>query len=431
MSRPRRSHGLPVALISLLLMTVAFAGCIGDGSDGRFASYDAAKEAVVQTYEPTDSSSSVRLGLISPEDPTRIGTGGVEVVVLLYDSESDEPITDAEFKIEAFMPQMGHGTDPETNPTHDAHGVYVGSTTLTMGGTWEINLDPTLSDGTTVEFDLAVQAQGDGDMDGGMHDGHGSGNAGFGSYQEAKDAPGEVVAPNQTDSPVRLKLLVPNSTTDVPPGKLNLTVLLFDSEADQPVENATMTLEAHMPAMGHGTSPEVNPEHDAHGVYQGLTNLNMNGTWILRMTAETGEGTNLTWSIDMQVGQGAMQMDPPPGYNETYEDSVSEQSYEKNWTFEINWTPAQANLTLAVSGTPLGSVTDEMTLTVFDPNGTEMDSITVSGGSNGTLELSEFAEKGNHTAQVTGQGVESSYTLGIVVDYQKKTDGHEHGGHDH
>lgn len=429
MSRPRRSHGLPVALMSLLLMTVAFAGCIGDDGDSRFESYDEAKEAVVQTYEPTDSSSSVRLGLISPEDPTRIGTGGVEVVVLLYDSETDEPITDAEFKIEAFMPQMGHGTDPETNPTHEAHGVYVGSTTITMGGTWEINLDPTLPDGTTLEFDVAVQAQGDGGMDGGMHGGNAS--TPYASYQEARDAPGEVVAPNQTDSPVRIKLLEPNNTTDVRPGMLELTLLLFDSEADQPVENATMTLEAHMPAMGHGTSPEVNPEHDGHGVYQGLTNLNMNGTWLLRMTAETDDGTNLTWSIDVQVGQGGMDMEPPPGYNQTHEDSVSDQSYEQNWTFEINWTPAQANLTLAVSGTPLGSVTDEMTLTVFDPNGTEMGSITVSGGSNDTLEVSDFNATGNHTAQVTGQGVESSYTLEIVVDYQKKMGGHDHGGHDH
>ncbi len=411
-------------------MTVAFTGCIGDdGGDGRFASYSDAKAAVVQTYEPTDSTSPIRLGLISPEDPTRIGTGGVEVVVLLYDSETDEPITDAEFEIEAFMPQMGHGTDPETNPTHEAHGVYAGSTTVTMGGTWEINLDPTLADGTTLEFDVEVQAEGEGGMDGGMHGGNTT--TSYGSYQEAQDAPGETLAPNQTDTPVRLKLLEPNSTTGVQPGMLNLTVLLFDSEADQPIENATMTLEAHMPAMGHGTSPEVNPEHGGHGVYQGLTNLNMNGTWILRMTAETDGGANLTWSIDVQVGQGGMQMEPPPGYNQTHEDSVSEPSYEQNWTFEINWTPAQANLTLAVSGTPLGSVTDELTLTVFDPNGTEMDSITVSGGSNGTIELSGFDATGNHTAQVTGQGVESSYTLEIVVDYQKMMGGHDHDAHGH
>lgn len=429
MSRSRHSHGLTTALFAVLLMTVALTGCIGDDDgDSSFASYDDAKAAVVQTYEPVDSTSSVRLGLISPEDPTRIGTGGTDVVVLLYDSETDEPITDAAFEIEAFMPQMGHGTDPETNPTHEAHGVYVGSTTITMGGTWEINLDPTLPDGTTLEFDVEVQAEGEDGMDGGMDGGN---TTGYASYQEAKDAPGEVLVPEQTDSPVRIKLLEPDNTTDVRPGMVNLTLLLFDEEADEPVENATMTLETWMPAMGHGTSPEVNPEHGGHGVYQGLTNFMMNGTWNLNLTAETADGTNLTWAIDVQVGQGGMDMEPPEGYNQTHEDTVSDPSYEQNWTFEIEWTPAQANLTLAVSGTPLGSVTDELTLTVFDPNGTEMDSITVSGGSNDTLELSGFDGRGNHTAQVTGQGVESSYTLEITVDYLRKTDGHDHDAHGH
>lgn len=430
MPRPRRIDGPLATLLTALLLTAALAGCIGDeDSDGRFASYEDAKAAVVQTYEPADSTSPVRLGLISPEDPSRIGTGGLDVVVLLYDSEADEPITDAEFKIEAFMPQMGHGTDPETNPTHDAHGVYVGSTTITMGGTWMINLDPTLPDGTTLAFDVEVHASDEDGMDGGMHGG--MGNTTYGSYQEAKDASGETFAPNQTDSPVQLKLLEPATTTGIEAGKLNLTLLLFDSQADEPVTNATMTLDARMPAMGHGTSPEIDPAHEAHGVYQGLTNLVMNGTWVLDLTADPGDGTNLTWSIEVQVGDGGMMMaEPPEGYNQSHEDTVSEQSYEQNWTFEIEWVPARANLTLALSGTPLTSVTDELTLTVFDPNGTEVGSISVSGGSNGTLELDDFEAEGNHTAQVTGQGVEAEYTLEIEVAYLPKA-GHDHGSHQH
>ncbi len=437
MSRPRSLPGPLMALLTALLVTVAFTGCIGDEEgDGRFASYDEAKAAVTESYEPVNGSSSVRLGLISPEDPSRIGTGGVEVVVLLFDSEADEPVTDAEFRIQAMMPAMGHGTDPETNPSHDAHGVYVGSTTITMGGTWMINLDPTLADGTQLEFDLEVQAEGDGGMggmDGGMDHG-GNATPSYGSYQEAKDAPGDTYTPEDGNSSLEIKLLAPHPPTNLSTGQTHVQVLLFDSETDEPVTDANVTLDAIMTAMGHGTSPEEDPTHDGYGVYTGMTTFSMNGTWLLEIEASLSDGSTLTWGIEALVGHGGMQMqEPPEGYNETYEDTVSQQDYAKNWTFPLNWTPAKANLTLAVAGTPLSSVTDELTLTVFDPNGTEIDSISVAGGSSGSLTLSDLNATGAHTAQVSGNGVEASYTLDIAVDYlpEETMGDHDHGGHEH
>lgn len=188
MGRPDSSAGVVYAL-AVLLITPALAGCAslpflgGDGADGDdgddgqdadlpWASYDEAKAADGTVFEPVNSTSPVRLKLLQPADPTNLDTGGLTVLFLLYDSEADEPITDADFSADAEecgdeddawcakMPAMGHGTSPETNPTHVAFGVYEGLTTLSMGGEWLINVNPMLADGTKLNFDVAIQAAG-------------------------------------------------------------------------------------------------------------------------------------------------------------------------------------------------------------------------------------------------------------------------------
>lgn len=163
-------------VLGLLVATVGLAGCASEDSaaearpcapDGEpidvpFASYDEATSAPGEVFEANNTDSPIRLKLLDPPNPEAIDEGGLPVIVLLYDSETDEPVTDASFTIDAQMPAMGHGTSPEADPTHERDGIYIGCTTISMPGDWLINLDPRLSDGTVLEYDVAVQASGGG-----------------------------------------------------------------------------------------------------------------------------------------------------------------------------------------------------------------------------------------------------------------------------
>lgn len=410
-------------LTAALLLTGAMAGCVGDDSgdgDARFASYDEAKAAVVETYEPIDSDSPVRLGLIEPQDPDAIGTGGLDIVVLLFDSEADEPITDAEFLIEAHMPAMGHGTSPETNPTHDAHGVYVGSTTISMGGTWEVNLDPTLADGTTLDFQVVTNAEGDGSMDGGhgnMSDGDAP-TTHFSSYQEAKDAPGRVYEPVDASGATRMKLIDPADAGNVTNGATNVTVLLFDEDADEPITDANVTLNARMPAMGHGTSPEKDPRNAAHGVYKGMTTFSMEGKWRLDLTSTLADETSLDWSIEVDVGNVSetwgSQGPPFEPYNRTFEDDVQSTEYSQAHAFKVKGANATVEARIALTNaTPL---LDEINLTITDPDGASLGSVIVNADStSGSLTIDAAPAKGEYTAQVTGSAVDAHYEIVITV----------------
>lgn len=160
-------------LLAALVMAVGLAGCAGDSggeapakacptekSDPAWGSYQEARDAPGKVFQPNGSDSPVHLKLLDPTDPQQIDTGGMEVWVLLFDSQADEPVTDADFQIKAYMPQMGHGTSPETHPMHIENGIYKGCTTISMPGDWLINLDPQLNDGTVLEYDVEASASG-------------------------------------------------------------------------------------------------------------------------------------------------------------------------------------------------------------------------------------------------------------------------------
>lgn len=411
-------------LIACLLLATGMAGCLGsegESTDGRFASYEEARDAVVKVHEPANSTSPVRLGLIQPEAPEKIGTGNLQVVVLLFDSETNEPITDAEFVIDAYMPAMGHGTNPETNPSHEAHGVYVGSTTISMGGTWEINLTATLADGTTLDFQVPVDATGGG-MDGG-HDGHGNMSmenetTRYSSYSQAKDAPGRVYEPENASGPTRLKLLAPPDPTNVTQGRSNVTVLLFDQEQDAPIKDANLTLDAWMTSMGHGTSPEEAPAHAAHGVYTGFTTFSMEGKWLLKIDGTVADQT-LKWRIPVDVGNvsetwGSGQAPAFEPYNRSFEDDVQSASYNETFTFTVKGANATIDGTFALgNGTML---VDELNLTILDPNGTALTSVVVnSDQANVTFTIEKAPVKGDYSARVTGQALDAHYRIDLRI----------------
>lgn len=143
----------------------------------------------------------------------------------------------------------------------------------------------------------------------------------FGSYEEAKRAPGTVWQANNTDTPIELRLLHPSGET-VETGENDIVFLLYDSEADEPVEGITFEPQdeyeencsprhsfcADMPMMGHGTSPEASPEHVGHGVYQGMTTFSMDGEWRVNVNPMV-DGEVLEYDIALTAqggGEGDM-----------------------------------------------------------------------------------------------------------------------------
>lgn len=122
----------------------------------------------------------------------------------------------------------------------------------------------------------------------------GDGGPRYASFSEAKDAPGKVYEPNGTRSSIRVKVLEPADPAHAHSGEVEIALLVYDASTDEPVTDADFSADdeecnaqdafcAWMPAMGHGTSPEESPEHDAHGVYVGMTNFKMAGDWQLQL----------------------------------------------------------------------------------------------------------------------------------------------------
>lgn len=164
----KRKTVLPLVLV---LVAIPLAGCASDsGPATLYGSYEEAKSAPGRTIQPTGDS-TVRLKMLVPAEKLVEGEGDQDVVFLLYDSASDQPITDADFAAEsecnsaskadrdafcAWMPSMGHGTAPEVSPTHDAHGVYKGMTTWSMSNVWQLSINPRISDGTVLDFNVEI-----------------------------------------------------------------------------------------------------------------------------------------------------------------------------------------------------------------------------------------------------------------------------------
>lgn len=400
-------------LAAILLLAAGLAGCIGsEGDASGFASLEDAKAQSHTTAEPTDAS-TLRLGLIEPATVDGVSQGITNVTFVLWDAGNGDPVTGAEVTVDAFMPAMGHGTDPEEDPVHEAHGVYRGSTNLMMGGEWVLKINVTRDTGSIAHFELPVTVTGGGGH-GDMDHGH---STSYGSYEEAKGAEGPTFEP-QEDSTYRLKLLDPAQTTGLEQGELNVTVLVFDSEADEPVTSGNATLNATMPAMGHGTSPETDPVHAEHGVWKGSTNLVMNGTWILNVDVKPDGEAWHHWSVNVSVGEGSMDhgnhskpaFEP---YTEVFEDDVSSADYTETY----NATVKGANATITMNATlEDASLLDNITVTLFDPEGGELGSISLDSDTNSSqLVVDEAPVEGEYEIEVHGQAVGSSYVVEFHV----------------
>lgn len=152
----------PTATVALLLL----AGCTdpGSGSGDGEPSFEDAMAASGEVYEGTDP--DVRLKMLEPAS-SDVSTGPLPVRFVLYDAQAETPITDATFpgdlgdctSTTPFCAEHlghGHGTSPEKKPRHQGDGIYEGSTTMSMEGSWRLNINPQLGDGRAVEFDVPL-----------------------------------------------------------------------------------------------------------------------------------------------------------------------------------------------------------------------------------------------------------------------------------
>lgn len=404
----------PLALATAcLLLTVGLAGCLGGDDDVSAMTFDEARSQAHTTAEPVDAS-TLRLGLIEPTPADNAPQGKTNVTVVLWDAGTDAPVEDAEMTVDAWMPAMGHGTSPEEDPEPVANGVYRGSTNLMMGGEWVLKINVTRTSGVTGQFQVPVTVAGGGGMDHGMDHDAGPSTT-YDSYEDAKEADGEVLEPSEASS-YRLKLLEP-SREDLDTGQQNVTVLAYDSQADEPVKAGNATLNATMPAMGHGTSPEEDPVHAEHGVWTGLSTFSMNGTWVLELALQPENGSWLHWDVNVTVGDGSMDMDEEEPafepYTEVFEDNVTSADYAESYDLTVKG----ANATVTTNATLQdASLLDNLTVSLVDPEGSELGSISLDADTTeGQLVVPEAPTEGEYGIDVQGQAVGASYTIEVHV----------------
>lgn len=288
MSLPR--HHPAVGLV-LLLVAAALAGCVSDlgpdadASAARFASIDEAKDAGGPTLAPLDADSRVRVQLISPAGYQALDLGANELVVLVFSQQTQEPILDATVAVETDRGESARLAE-------DAHGVYAGELVLAGTGETSARLTVVDADGRTLVFPFEV--------------------ASYGSVEEVSETNSLVYEPTAGDSSLRLKLLNPEEPLETERGQAPFTFLLFDADTGEPVTGAQASLESWMPPHGlpeggqmpgHGTHSEVDPVHHRLGIYQGRTNIVMNGTWWTNVTVAV-DGEETAFQVTSDVGSG-------------------------------------------------------------------------------------------------------------------------------
>jgi copper transport protein len=173
-SRLRRSAVLELGVMLVVLVAAGFMTTTSPPTplDQRtpYASVDEARSADTPgPWQPDLDASqlatlteaeaaNVTVQLLQPSSIDELATGSQPVWVLVTDERGPdpEPITDADVDLQAWMPEHGHGTDPETDPTHVHAGMYGGATTWTMEGAWQLRLNVTLPSGDVLHYESTL-----------------------------------------------------------------------------------------------------------------------------------------------------------------------------------------------------------------------------------------------------------------------------------
>lgn len=246
-------------------------------------------------------------------------------------------------------------------------------------------------------------------------------NATFGSFDEALSSPGQIFEPVQ-DSPLRLKLLAPETTVDIATGAQEVEVLLIDTSGQPtPVTDANVTLGAQMVAMGHGTAPEEDPVHAEHGEYHGSTTYSMEGRWLLEIRATLSDGTALDWGIWTLVGQTSETDPNAEAHHRTdtasTEGTVSGLDHNETWSFEVPQAGSLAivNVSLAEPD-PLAEVTFQVT----DTEGEVLsEAILDQDDTEASLKLPDLASAGEHSVRISGQALDTGYAVDVHLGWKE------------
>jgi copper transport protein len=101
---------------------------------------------------------NVTVHLIEPARLDRLATGNQPLWILVADERGDRgtPVTDADVEVQAWMPEHGHGTRPETDPAHVHEGMYDGATHWLMEGAWELRFNVTLPTGDVLRYEVTT-----------------------------------------------------------------------------------------------------------------------------------------------------------------------------------------------------------------------------------------------------------------------------------
>lgn len=133
----------------------SFDDAMGTDTPGPFAPVLADSELATLTE---DEAANVTIKLLEPDRIDELSQGTQPVWIALADERGEKPtpITDADVEIEAWMPEHGHGTEPETDPVHVHDGMYEGATNWMMGGAWELRFNVTLPQGDVLRYETTV-----------------------------------------------------------------------------------------------------------------------------------------------------------------------------------------------------------------------------------------------------------------------------------
>lgn len=258
------------------------------------------------------------------------------------------------------------------------------------------------------------------------------------SFEAAMAADGRVFEPEDNGTDTRLKVLSPAKLTGLEADKTNITFLLFDEASNTPIEDANATIKGWMPAMGHGTSPEEDPVHLAHGIYQGMTTFTMEGQWLINLDAALSDGTAHHFEVLVGVGEGGGAVDPNiepehHRFEDTFEDTVTDVQYAQNWTFPVEAEGAHAWINMSLNDT---SPLDELVVRLLDAGGSELSSKTLTEEDPSVaFDVANTPNVGDYTLEITGRALETAYLATVVVTWTTMPEdpmaGMDHGDDDH
>lgn len=260
---------------------------------------------------------------------------------------------------------------------------------------------------------------------------------GFASFEEALNAPGPVLQP--ADGPpttLRAKVLAPANPDAVNIGALQVAVLLFESEEDAPVEDASVTLDAFMDATGEEAAGKQDPIHRGLGIYVGAANLTTAGDWRVVVNV-TLEGETFSFMVPLSVsdpdvaplrytsfmaafeapGRTVPPVEDPLFVQEESDSDIQSTEYNETYGFPVVSRHAEKiRVEFRYDAGTVGAG-DDLTFALESPDGETLDSENVGGTTvEDNLEVRD-PTPGNHTVRVSGQAFGASYNVTIRVTY--------------